>query len=189
MMLCRVRPLSNALALGALLALASACGGEDLAARRALTFSDGGFVGPSTGMPTTTPAPEQPAPRDPAVTSLSPPSVGRAESRGHQAESSHASTDDVSGSAAPDDLACGYVCRGFAECFLEAEGSGICALCGSTARVRPECRPRFERGEACLKNFGPPRCQDPLDFAVQFLSICGFPVGLDEDVCIFPAGR
>ena len=168
MMLCRVRPLSNALALGALLALASACGGEDLAARRALTFSDGGFVGPGTGMPTTTPAPEQPAPRDPAVTSLSPPSVGRAESRGHQAESSHASTDDVSGSA---------------------EGSGICALCASTARVRPECRPRFERGEACLKNFGPPRCQDPLDFAVQFLSICGFPVGLDEDVCIFPAGR
>lgn len=179
-----VRPSPAGLVLFALLALAPACGGEDDAARQALSTSDGGALGVPMPVPVTPAVPEQPTPRDPAVTSLSPPRVGREESRGHQAEASRGGTGELSDTAAPDDLACGYVCRGFAECFLEANGGGTCTLCDSTARVRPECRPRFEMGEACLKNFGPARCQNPRDFGLQFLSICGFPVGLDDDVCI-----
>lgn len=184
MMLRRVRPLSKVLVLGALLGWAAACGGEGDDVRRALTSGDGGASGPNTIAPVTTPVPEQPQPRDPSVTSLSPPSLGREESRGHQAEAGRAGHAGESAPSVPDDLACGYVCRGFADCFLEADGAGTCTLCESTARVRPECRPRFERGEACLKSFGPARCQNPQDFGLQFLSNCGFPVGLDEDVCI-----
>jgi hypothetical protein len=133
--------------------------------------------------------PEQPEPRDPDVTPLSPPHVGREESRGHQAEAGRRGSVGARAPDLPDDLACGYVCRGFADCFLEAAGSGTCTLCDSAERIRPECRPRFEMGEACLKAFGPPRCQDPQRFGFQFVSLCGFPVGTEERSCFQDGGR
>jgi hypothetical protein len=188
MMLSRVRLGSRSILLGALLGLGAACGGEDDTAPRALSSSDGG-TGSLTipGRQPSPPAPLQPESRDPAVTSLSPPRLGRDESRGHTGEAGRAGQVGEPAPAVPDDLACGYVCRGFAACFPTSASTGTCPVCESTVRVRPECRPRFESGVACLQQFGPQICENPKEFGNQFLSICGFPVGSNE--CFQGSGR